>query len=76
MLGLYTTGPSAEASRGNRLGQGGPAGRSGSGAWTRTRDHAINSRALYQLSYAGTVLESGAGLEPATCGLQNRCSAS
>lgn len=55
-----------------------PAGseRSGSGAWTRTRDHAINSRALYQLSYAGMKTEPGAGLEPATGGVQNRCSTS
>jgi hypothetical protein len=30
----------------------------GSGAWTRTRDKAVNSRLLYQLSYAGM---SGAG---------------
>ena len=62
----------------DHAGQGGADrfGRSGSGAWTRTRDHAINSRALYQLSYAGTFAEPGAGLEPATCGLQNRCSAS
>ena len=28
---------------------------SGSAAWTRTKDHSINSRMLYQLSYRGTL---------------------
>ena len=29
-------------------------GGNGSGNWTRTSDKAVNSRLLYQLSYAGT----------------------
>ena len=31
----------------------------GSSGWTRTSDHSINSRMLYQLSYQGARLEAG-----------------
>ena len=33
--------------------------RNGSLSWTRTSDHSINSRMLYQLSYQGALLEAG-----------------
>ena len=34
-------------------------GKTGSLSWTRTSDHSINSRMLYQLSYQGARLEGG-----------------
>ena len=33
--------------------------RDGSAAWTRTKDHSINSRMLYQLSYRGMLKPEG-----------------
>ena len=34
-------------------------GKIGSAAWTRTKDHSINSRMLYQLSYRGMLKPEG-----------------
>ena len=42
----------------------------GSGDRTRTCDKSINSRLLYQLSYAGSVLEARTGIEPVYTALQ------
>lgn len=36
-----------------------PMKETGSLSWTRTSDHSINSRMLYQLSYQGARLEAG-----------------
>lgn len=38
-----------------QLGGGGSENPNGSASWTRTSDHSINSRTLYQLSYRGTL---------------------
>lgn len=47
----------------------------GSEGRNRTCNRPVNNRVLYQLSYQG-MLEPRVGIEPTTCGLQNRRSAS
>lgn len=42
----------------------------GSGGRTRTCDKSVNSRLLYQLSYAGSELEARTGIEPVYTALQ------
>lgn len=42
----------------------------GSGGKTRTCDKSVNSRLLYQLSYAGSGVEARTGIEPVYTALQ------
>ncbi len=47
----------------------------GSGTWTRTRDHSVNSRTLYQLSYPGKgakSTETAAGVKGGSRGRPSR----